>query len=246
MSLNYLLSDLVLPPTSLIALTLIGVMLIKARPRLAIVLIAASQLALLALAVPAVALALARTLEPPPLEADDLKQAQAIVVLGGGRNRSALEWGGESVNYTTLERLRYAALLARSSGLPIYVSGGMPDGGRFAEGTLMAGTLTNDYRVPVKWIDNTANTTRENALAAARDLQSAGMERVALVTSAMHMPRSRASFEKVGFTVIPAPAGYRGQRPFAPYQLIPSPTALRLSHAALREWVSIAYYRLRD
>jgi uncharacterized SAM-binding protein YcdF (DUF218 family) len=245
-SFNYLLSDFVLPPTSLIALTLLGITFIKVRPRLAIGLIASAQLALLALSMPAVASALARTLEPPPLEADQLKQAQAIVVLAGGRNRGALEWGGESVNNTTLERIRYAALLARSSGLPVYVTGGMPGGGRFAEGTLMAGTLTNDYRVAVKWVDNDAATTWENALAAARDLQPAGVQQIALVTTAMHMPRSRASFERVGFSVTAAPAGYRGQRPFAVYQLMPSASALRVSHEALREWVSLAYYRLRE
>jgi uncharacterized SAM-binding protein YcdF (DUF218 family) len=98
----------------------------------------------------------------------------------------------------------------------------------------------------VKWVDNDAATTRGNALAAARDLQPAGVQHIALVTTAIHMPRSRASFERVGFTVIEAPAGYRGQRPFAPYQLMPSASGLRVSHEALREWVSLAYYQLRD
>jgi hypothetical protein len=36
-----------------------------------------------------------------------------------------------------------------------------------------------------------------------------------------------------------------GQRPFAAYQLVPGPQALRQSHLALREWVSDLYYRLR-
>ena len=90
------------------------------------------------------------------------------------------------------------------------------------------------------------HTTRENALAAARDLRAAGVQRVALVTSAMHMPRAHAAFVAAGLTPIAAPTAYRGQRPFAPYQLVPGAGALRLSQAALREWLSRAYYAIRD
>jgi hypothetical protein len=71
-------------------------------------------------------------------------------VLGGGRNRGAPEWGGESVNSFTLQRLRYAARLARESGLPLYVTGGKPDGGEFAEGTLMAEVLSREFAAPVR------------------------------------------------------------------------------------------------
>ena len=245
MTWNYLLSDLVLPPTSLIALTLIGVALLRSRPRVGFGLIVGAQLALLAFAIPAVAFALARTLEPAPLDVSALKRAQAIVILGGGRNRGALEWGGETVNDFTLERLRFGAQLARTSGLPVYVTGGMPDGGMYGEGDLMAGVLAKDYGIRVKWIDNAASTTRDNALMAAQDLKSAGVQRVVLVTSAMHMPRSLRAFEAAGFEVLAAPTGFRGQRPLAAYQLMPSASALRLSHAALREWFARAVYRLR-
>jgi uncharacterized SAM-binding protein YcdF (DUF218 family) len=242
---SYVLSSIILPPTSLILLTLAGLLLLKRRRGLAIALIAASQLTLLLLATPAIANALARTLEPAPLAADELKAAQAIVVLGGGRNRGALEWNGETVNSFTLQRLRYAARLARESGLPVYVTGGKPDGGEFAEGTLMGAVLAREFAVPVRWIDTAADTTRENALMAARDLKPQRIERVVLVTTALHMPRSQRAFEQAGFAVIPAATDYAGQRPFAPYQLVPGPGALRQSHLALREWVSDLYYVIR-
>jgi uncharacterized SAM-binding protein YcdF (DUF218 family) len=242
---SYLLSALVLPPTSLIVLTLAGVALLGRRRGLAIGLIVMSQLTLFALSTPAVANVLARALEPAPLAADALRDAQAIVVLGGGRNRGAPEWGGEAVNSATLQRLRYAARLARDAGLPVYVTGGKPNGGELAEGALMNGVLTGEFGVPVRWIDVKADTTRENALYAARDLKPAGVRRVALVTTAMHMPRARRAFEQAGFIVVPAATDYMGQRPFAAYQLVPGPQALRQSHLALREWVSDLYYRLR-
>ena len=238
MTFNYALSSWVLPPTSLIVLTLVGAMLLKRRRGAGIALIVCCQLLLLGLSLPVVANALVRTLEPSPASIADVRRAQAIVVLGGGRNRSAVEWGGETVNALTLQRARYGAKLARESGLPLYVTGGKPDGGDHAEATLMRDVLTTEFNVPVKWVDTSADTTRDNAHAAARDLQPLGVTRIALVTDAMHMPRSQRLFELSGFAVVPAATNYTGQRPFAPYQLVPGPRALRESHFALREWAS--------
>ena len=191
MSVSYLLSGLVLPPTSLVLLTLLGLLLLKSRPRFAVGLMAFSQLALLALAMPVVAGAIARTLEPPPLAPDGLKRAQAIVILAAGLNRSAIEWGGETVDDFTLQRVRYGAHLARASGLPVYVTGGVPGDARHSVARMMAGVLQRDYGIQPKWIDEAADTTRGNALMAAKDLKPLGIQRVVLVTTAIHMPRSK-------------------------------------------------------
>ena len=245
MTFSYALSDLVLPPTSLIVLTIVGALLTRWRRALGLTLILGSQFALLVLSLPVAANALARSLEPPPVAADDLKRAQAIVILAGGNNRGSPEWGGETVKTYTLQRLRYGARLAHETGLPIYVSGGRPEGGKFAEATLMRDVLVQEYKLEVRWVDLTARTTGENAFAAAKDLKADGLKRVALVTDAMHMPRSRQVFEAAGLEVIACPTAYAGQRPFGAYQLVPGATALQVSHAALREWVSRGYYLLR-
>jgi uncharacterized SAM-binding protein YcdF (DUF218 family) len=244
LSYSYLLSAFVLPPTSLVLLTLLGLALLRSRPRFAVGLMALSQLTLLALAMPAVAGALARTLEPPPLRADALRRAQAIVILAGGLNRSAIEWGGETINDFTLQRVRYGAHLARSSGLPVYVTGGVPYGARNSEAKLMADVLKTDYGVTVRWVDSAAETTRGNAAMAAKDLKPLGIQRIVLVTTAIHMPRSAQAFETAGFTVIPAPTDYTAQRPFTAGQLMPGVGALGVSYYSLREWVSRGWYRM--
>lgn len=244
MTFNYALSSLLLPPTSLIALTLLGVLLLRRRRGFGLLLIVGSQLLLLALATPVIANALVGTLEPPPTSIDEIRRAQAIVVLGGGRNRGAPEFGGETVNALTLQRVRYGARLARATGLPLYVTGGKPDGGQFAEGTLMRDLLAHEFNVEVKWVDAEAATTRDNALMAARDLRPLQVNRVALVTDAVHMPRARRAFELAGLAVVPAATAYTAQRPFAPYQLVPGPGALRESHAALREWASQLHHHV--
>jgi uncharacterized SAM-binding protein YcdF (DUF218 family) len=242
---SYALSDLVLPPTSLIVLTIAGALLLRRSRAVGLTLMLGSQLALLALSLPVVANALARSLEPPPVTASDLKRAQAIVILAGGNNLGAPEWGGETVKTYTLQRLRYGARLARETGLPILVTGGRPEGGRFAEASVMRDVLVKEYNLEVRWVDAEAMTTGENALLSARILKAEGLTRVALVTDAIHMPRSRQVFEAAGLEVIACPTAYSGQRPFQPNQLVPGPHALQLSHAALREWVSRGYYLLR-
>ena len=63
--------------------------------------------------------ALARSLEPPPVTAAQLKRAQAIVILAGGNNRGSPEWGGETVKTYTLQRLRYGAQPGARDRLPI-------------------------------------------------------------------------------------------------------------------------------
>ena len=90
MTLNYALSDIVLPPTSLVLLTLFALLLLKSRRRVAIGLIVLSQVGLLALSLPVVCNALARSLEPPPLEPEAARRAQAIVILGGLMTSMAL------------------------------------------------------------------------------------------------------------------------------------------------------------
>ena len=244
MTFNYALSSLLLPPTSLIALTIVGVLALKRRRAFGLALIVVSQMLLLALAMPIVANALVRSLEPLPASIDQIKRAQAIVVLGGGRNLGSPEWGGETVNDYTLRRARYGARLARETGLPVYVSGGKPAGGQFAEGTLMRELIAREFNSPVKWVDAASETTREQAQIAAQDLRPQQISRIALVTDAVHMPRAQRAFELAGLSVVSAPTGYTAQRPFAPYQLIPGPVALLHSHVALREWASQLHHHV--
>jgi len=245
LTLNYALSDLALPPTLLVMIAIVGVVVLRWRHALGLALILGSQLLLLALSMPVVAMALARTLEPPPVTPAQLKQAQAIVILAGGSNRGAPEWGGETVKTYTLQRLRYGARLARETGLPILVTGGKPESGRRAEADLMRDVLVKEYGLEVRWAELASKTTGENAVMTTDMLKADGIKRVALVTDAIHMPRSRQAFDAAGLEVIACPTAFAGQRPFAPYQLVPGPAALEISHYVLREWVSRGVYLLR-
>ena len=243
---SYVLGQLALPPTSLVAAALAGILLTPrwrtAGPAIAM----ASLLALLALSTSLIAQALIRTLEPPPLAAAQRDAAQAIVILAGGRVHASPEWGGDTVSASTLRRLRYGAQLARETGLPVLVSGGNPDRAPLPEARLMRAVLEREFGVRARWIEDRSDTTAGNARLSAAILAPLGLTRVLLVTDAYHMPRARRAFAVAGLTAIAAPTGYIGRPVFRLPHLVPNAEALRVSNLALREWAAGLWYRLRE
>jgi uncharacterized SAM-binding protein YcdF (DUF218 family) len=239
---HYAAAALLLPPTGLLFIALVALIALRRRPRARITVVALSVGGVLALSLPIVALALMRTIEPPALDEAALPTAQAIVILGGGRNRYAPEWGGVTVSAFTLQRLRYGAALARKTSLPVLVSGGRPEGLGPAEGDMMQGLLRDELRVDVRWNEDLSRNTRESAAFSRRLLQPLGIRRIVLVSDGWHLARARAEFERNGFTVTAAPTGLVGSRPFTLYHLVPNAESLRYAHIVMREWVGAAWY----
>jgi uncharacterized SAM-binding protein YcdF (DUF218 family) len=248
-SLTYLGAAVLVPPTSLILLGLLGLALRRRRPGLSAALTGFSLVALLLLSLPWTAGALMNQLEGPPLaDVRAIGDAQAIVVLAGGTSRSAPEWGGDTVNLFTLQRVRYGAWLAKGTQLPVLITGAAPKDGRPGEAAMMRDVLNREFGVPVRWFDERARTTAGNAREAAALLRADGVGRIVLVTSAFHMPRALHAFERANLQMIPAPTGYLGDSDdvFAWSDLVPSGDALRISYLALREMAAVWMYRIVD
>ena len=238
--LKKIITSLVLPPAGPLLLALAGLWLAGRRPRAGRICAALGCCLLLLLAEPWFADRLTLAIEDvAPISSSQLAAAQAIVILGGGTHRRAPEFGGDTVNGATLERLRYGARLARQSGLPVLVSGGAPFGGR-AEGDAMRETLEEEFRVPVRWAETESRDTEENAALAAPLLKASGITRIALVTHAVHMARAKALFEAAGFEVIPAPTSFGGRGWSFLESILPSADALHQSYLALHEFIGRA------
>jgi len=242
---TYVLGQLALPPTSLILAAMAGALLAIWRRAVGVALAVGSLLLLLALSTTLVAQVLMRTLEPPPLAPAQRADAQAIVILAGGRVHSSPEWSGDTVSAATLRRLRYGAQLARETGLPVLIAGGNPDRAELPEARLMQAVLEREFGITPRWIEDRSDTTADNARLSAAMLAPMGITRVLLVTDAFHMPRAGRVFAEAGLAPIAAPTGYMGRRAFRPQYLVPNAEALRLSNVALREWVAGVWYRLR-
>jgi len=242
-----LIAAALLPPLLLVILLVSGLLLHRRHPRLAISLILPATTALYALSTPWVGGLLQKTLEiSTPISPDQLQTADAIVVLGGGRRTDEAEYGGDTLNNLSLERLRYAAFLHRASELPILATGGKPGGGTLAEGQIMQHILHNEYGIPTRWVEGAARTTWDNARLSAPLLQKDGIQRIVLITHAWHLRRAVPLFESRGLTVIPAGIQFARTRVDSVLDLLPTPAGLRDSTFALHEWLGILWYKLRS
>jgi uncharacterized SAM-binding protein YcdF (DUF218 family) len=230
-----LITALVLPPTSVLLVAMCGLLMLRWKPRLGRAFAWAGLLTLLALSLPPVSGLLGRLVDDgPPLDLRRATSAQAIVVLAAGLRRNAVEYGGDTVNWLSLERVRYAATLARQTHLPVLITGGHVYGGR-AEADLMRDVMESEFGVPVRWVETHSRNTYENAVMTSQILRPAGIGTVLLVTHGMGERHARREFAAAGLSPINAPTVLPGWVFDSPLQLLPSASALALSTLSLYE-----------
>lgn len=251
--LKKIVAALILPPTGPALLALFGLWLARSaserdakrwRRKAGMWLATLSLLTLIVLALPMTGTALMASLERhPPITGAQLARVQAIVILGGGTYHAGPEYGGDTVAYETLERVRYGARLARQARLPLLVSGGAARGVR-AEGESMRDTLERDFGVKVRWIETRSRDTAGNARLSAALLKAEGISRIALVTHAWHLPRAIALFEKEGLEVTPAPTAFSTSSPSLAEAWLPGGSVK--SRQALHEYLGRLYDSLLE
>jgi uncharacterized SAM-binding protein YcdF (DUF218 family) len=205
-TLKMLLRTLVLPPAGPLLLAALGAWLAlrRDRRRSGATLLLLGLASLWLLSMPSVGDLLWRAASREPrLDAARATQAQAIVILAGGSYRlGAPEFDGAAAAGTgLLERLAYGAYLAHRTALPVLITGTRP------ETQAMQASLQRDFNVVPRWIESESRDTFENAAFSARLLRAAGVQRLLLVTDAVHEHRALQEFSAAGLTVIAAPTG---------------------------------------
>lgn len=228
------------------------------RPRLAAMAISLALMTLLVSSNAWVAKSLVRSLEWQYLPLSPLPTAQAIVVLGGATKSPAPPRVTVDVNEAG-DRILYAAQLYRQNKAPlIIVTGGRIDwsGSSSPESVDMADVLTS-IGIPSQGIiqEPEALNTYENAVNVKQILTARGINKVLLVTSAMHMPRSVQIFQAQGMDVIPAPTDFQVTKnemaaitrtpKAAILNLFPDVNNLQLFTTALKEYIGIWVYGWR-
>lgn len=251
-----LLEQLVGPPGGFIFLIFLGLALMHRNRRAGMSLAVSGALLLFIASLPATAFVLMSWLEPnmtlseKALMASD-KKPQAIVILGAGRREDAPEFSGDTLNTLALERVRYGVWLARRALLPVLVTGGLGDDSGaqniLSEAQLMKQVIETEYALPVRWVEKQSHTTYENAQYSAQILKAENITSIYLVTHAFHMKRSIRSFEKFGFTVVPAPTAFNSssKRSITLRSFLPSAKALNRTAQVFHEWVGMLWYLLR-
>lgn len=148
-------------------------------------------------------------LKPPaPLSAERIAEIRklaaatpgkvAIVVLGGGREPMAPEYGLSNLKDLSLARLHYGVWLARQTGAPLMYSGGVSyaDTIGTSEAEAAARIAERDYGKPLTWSEGESRDTLENAARSVAMLKTAGITDVVLVTHGFHIPRAVRAFQR--------------------------------------------------
>ena len=224
--------QLALPPTGFVLLALLALMLWRRWPRTAHTSLWLSVCGLLVFSLPVVSRGLVALLDAPPLERDAGKNAQAIVILGGGLMRATPEYG-DTVSTHSLLRVRYGAKLAKQWKLPVLVAGGVVYGGE-PEAAVMAAVLNDEFGVAPKWIEGRSRHTGENLRFAAEMIKPT-VRRVLLVTDDFHMRRALAHCEAAGLICYSAPVTSSSRTTDSWIEQLPNAGALRQSSLALHE-----------
>lgn len=181
-----------------------------------------------------------------PVERVPKEPAEAIVVLSS--TVSAPEYGRDYPvpDKATYERCEYAAFLYKHwRSVPVLASGGSSGPNQpvvaaaMRELLLRAGIPESAIRT-----EELSHSTYTNALYTGKLLTQMGIRRITLVVDAQSMPRAAACFQKLGFTVIPAPSSFVQVRNAE--DLIPSWKAVVHNEITLHEIIGLVWYRVRQ
>lgn len=250
---------LFLYPAGLITLLLVLALLFWKKQRLAKTCLVVALIVLLVAGNRYVALSLARSVEWKYSTLPSGTKADVIVVLGGGTEpnippRSMVEMNSAG------DRVTYAFKLYQEGAAPtLILSGGNIDFLEESSSTPaqnMAGMLEM-LGVPedALILQDKSENTEQDAMYSCKIIQEQGFEKVILVTSAFHMPRSVALFEAQGCKVIPAPADFSitesgWQKLWHPspeefvLNLVPQYSNLSAVSKVMKEYIGMAYYQL--
>jgi uncharacterized SAM-binding protein YcdF (DUF218 family) len=242
---------LVLPPTCFFVLFAMGWLLTRWRPLVGRSFLLGLLAAVYLSTTPFLAGELMAPLQPyRPVDLEKpAPDVGAIVVLSAGLHSSAPEYwqpgappyGVDVADSLSLQRITYAAYLARRTGKPIMLSGGS---GHRAVAEAMKTTLERSFGLEPRWLEERSTTTLENAQYAADLLRKEGIRKIYLVTHAWHMPRAVMAFEKSGIAVVPAPTAFVSRSEPQWRDFVPSAQASVLTYYAIHEWLGIAWYRM--
>ena len=262
--LSKFLTALAAPGALLALLLLIGALVKKPKFKNAVLWIAFAAIMIFGNKLPGAYLT--RWLETRYPAYDGTQTADVIVVLGGGTvskssPRQIVEVNGAG------DRVIYASKLWHDGAAPLMLCSGSyiswRDGETIVDGAVTSPASENAELARMLGVDADAIITQDRSLNTAEEaeynaeiLKERGINRIILVTSAMHMRRAVALFEKQGLEVIPAPTDYS----YSDEQweneititwanaydfIVPSVGNIRSLENALKEYVGYFVYGLR-
>lgn len=211
------------------------------------VLVSIGCLALAALSYSAFSNLLLRPLELkyPPLTDRKIPEVKWVVVLGGGQTPDAklpvTSQLSENSLVRLLEGIRIHNHLAESK---LILSGGSFSGEVALARTLADVAKTLGVKEKDMVLEETSQDTEDEAGLIEKIVEQ---DRFILVTSASHMPRSMALFEKRGLRPVPAPTDYHARETKFEHlgTYFPSSRGLEKVEIAVHEYLGLLWGKLR-
>ena len=244
----------VLPIGVVLELSFIALLfLLKGWRRTAGTFLVSAMLVLWTASMPLVAETLLGKLEQdyPAVMMSEVPVGDCIVVLGG-TVEPVLPPRVDVDMLEAVDRVRKAAQLFHAGrGKMIIVTGGNQPWSSFTEPEAESmKVLLLEWGVPPAAIvvEGASRNTRENARNAIVAMEEVTCNRPLLVTSAAHMKRSVAAFEKLGVTVFPVSADVRviKNSKLTLLDFLPDAGALNMTTDAIREWVGQRVYEMQE
>jgi uncharacterized SAM-binding protein YcdF (DUF218 family) len=245
-------SNLLLYPPSLCMLLLVCAVLaaLTLRKQLAITLTAVGLVWVLLWSLPSATLYFGGKLESryPFQLPENLSQGDVIVVLGGNTQANRANWFEPFNRATATDRVDRAAALYFAGRAPkILLSGGAYEG-RVSEAQGMAKVL-RQKGIPdsALILEKESRNTHENTVLTQIALNNPAHQKILLVTSALHMPRALASFQKQGMSAIPAGVAPQISLPddYALNPWLPHTRSLEASRTIIKEYFGLLGYWFR-
>lgn len=203
---------------------------------------------------------LARSLEWRYKPPEDLPNSDVAVVLGGGTEAALYPRSTVEINGAGDRVLIAADLFRQGKAQVLLLTGGeisWQSGSTSSPAEDMAAILVS-VGVPQEalLLETESLNTYENAVYSGKLLEEMGINRILLITSALHMPRAVAVFEAQGLEVIPLPVDYSVTDQIIVDEggsvlvnkimnIIPSSGNLSLTTNALKEYIGMLVYQLR-
>ncbi len=186
-------------------------------------------------------------LDPNQLSREATSPIKWIVVLTGVVRPDPLLPPSSRLNPASLQRLVEGIRLHRAlQGSKLVLSGRSPFGPVPDVETMVKVVELLGVDPANVLMESTSRDTAEQARLTEPIVKG---DRFVLVTSASHMPRALALFEKRGMHPLPAPTDYHisftEETYFHPGSLFPSPTGFRLATLAVHEYLGMAWAKLR-
>lgn len=173
----------------------------------------------------------------------EVNDAKAIVVLAGGSYDGVPDFDGIGQNSeSSTVRLVAGLRLHRMLHLPMVLSGGSIYADKDTEASVEFRFLRScgvEEQYLIK--EDRSRNTAENAKYVKQICQQRNFDKVILVTSAFHMPRSVAFFKREGVDVIPYPTDYKTSRNTRLNAFVFTPNAGNLyrSSLAMKEYLGL-------